>query len=295
MSVTTAENPYRSNQILAENKALVDFGDMQGHIYYAVQATESYYAAFYADHFQTYSDGTVSIYNTIQEALDASARDRSDTVIIMGGWTITAPLSVDRKYGLRIIGENPFHTYTGGCAEITYNGTVAAFQISSAKVWISDLTVYMGGTGAITAFDISGRVFSHGVMKNINIRKTAGTDAQGHAITAGSPSSSTFENIKISAEVGKRWQTGILFTGDDKCNYKNLVIGGTEGFCIYNPGSTMSVYDEIIAMPSCEDGFYVTGLTSVIINSRIMSVAPGTSTAIISGSYTTGLSAYTGT
>lgn len=139
------------------------------------------------------------------------------------------------------------------------------------------------------------RVFSHGVLKNINIRKLAGTDAQGHAIRAGSPSSSKFENIQINSPAGNgnRWQTGILMTGDDLCHFKDIEVGGTEGFGIYNPGSTRSLYEHIILMPSCDDGLTLTGITSAIIDSRIMSAAQGTTTAIKSGCYSTALNAMT--
>jgi len=267
-----------------------------GNVYYAIQTTETFYGAFRDTYYQLYLDGSESISNTIQGALDKVVADRGDTVIIIGGWTITTALSVDRKYGLRIIGCNPFGTSRGGQAEITYNGMGVCFTLSSAKTWLSDITFYYGGATHDTnsvCLDISQRVFSHGVIKNINIRKTAGTDAQGHAIRAGSPSSSLFENIQINSPAGNtnRWQTGILMTGDDLCHFKDIEVGGTEGFCIYNPGSTRSLYEHIIAMPSCNDGITLTGVTSAIIDSRIMSGAEGTVTAIKSGSYTTGLNA----
>jgi hypothetical protein len=266
-----------------------------GNVYYAIQSTDTIYGYFVDKYYEEYPDGTKSIYNTIQGALDVCVRDRGDMVIIIGGWTITTALSVDRIYGLKIIGGNPFETSRGGPAEITYAGTGTAFTLSSAKVWLSDITFYMTGTGAPVCLDISGRVFSHGVIKNVNIRKMGGTDAQGHAIKAGSPSSSTFENIQINSDAGnaKRWQTGILMTGDDLCHFKGIEVGGTEGFAIYNPGSTRSLYEDIRVMPSCNDGLTLTGVTSSLINSRNMAAAPGPCTMIRSGCYTTGLTEYT--
>jgi hypothetical protein len=272
----------------------VDFQSSTGNVYYAIQTTESYYADFVNTHKVTYSDGTVNIYNTIQGALDVCVAERGDTVVIIGGWTLTTGLSVDRIYGLRVIGVNPFGTSRGGQAEITYNGMGTCFTISNPKMWLSDITFYYGGATHSSAtsicLDLSGRVFSHGVIKNINIRKTAGTDAQGVAIVTGSPSSSVFENIQINSPAGNtnRWQTGLLQTGDDLCHYKNIEVGGTEGYAIYNPGSTRSLYEHIIAMPSCNDGLWLTGITSAIIDSRNMAGAAGTSTVIKSQCFLTG-------
>ena len=267
-----------------------------GNTYYAIQETDTMYPSFVSQYGITYDDGSFSISNTIQGAIDKCVADRGDTVIIMGGWTITTAISVDRIYGLRMMGVNPFGTSRGGQAEITYNGVGTACVFSSPKSWLSDITFYMGGnpmTSSTICLDISQRVFSHGVIKNINIRKTAGTDAQGIAIKAGSPSSSVFEDIQINSVAGNtnRWQTGILETGDDLCHYKNIEIGGTEGYAIYNPGSTRSLFEHIIAMPSCDDGVWLTGVTSAIIDSRIMSAAEGTSTVIKSGCYSTALTA----
>ena len=276
----------------------VDFQSSTGNVYYAIQTTESYYADFVKTHLVTYSDGTVNIYNTIQGALNVCVADRGDTVVIIGGWTITSTLTLDRIYGIRVIGVNPFGTSRGGQAEITYNGMGTCFTISNPKMWLSDITFYYGGATHDTnsiCLDLSGRVFSHGVIKNINIRKTAGTDAQGHAIKTGSPSSSVFENIQINSPAGNtnRWQDGLLQTGDDLCHYKNIEVGGTEGYAIYNPGSTRSLFEHIIVMPSCNDGLWLTGVTSSIIDSRNMGGAAGTSTVIKSGSYLTGLVEFT--
>ena len=268
-----------------------------GNVYYAIQTTDAAYGAFVAQHREVYLDGSVNIQNTIQAALDATVADRGDTVVIIGGWTITDTLTVDRKYGLTVTGQNPFNEFTGGMAEITYNGTGVAWTFSSPKSVLSDITFYMGGTMSTNTvcLDISQRVFSHGAIRNINIRKTGGTDAQGHAIRAGSPSSSTFEDIMITSASGNasRWQTGILATGDDMCHYKNLWIGGTEGFAIYNPGTKQSLYEKIFVMPSCNGGLTITGITSSIVNCRNMGAAAGTSTAIKSGSYLTGLVEFT--
>jgi hypothetical protein len=285
-------------RVLKEMVGELNFGFGSGNTYYAIQATDSIYGEFYKKYFEKFDDGSVSIYNTIQGALDATVANRGDTVVIMGGWTITDTLSVDRKYGLRITGENPFGEFTGGPAEITYNGVGVAFTLSSPKTILSDLTFYMGGTPMTTntvCLDISQRVFSHSVIRNVNIRKTGGTDAQGHAIRAGSPSSSTFEDIMITSASGNanRWQTGILATGDDLCHYKNLWIGGTEGFAIYNPGTKQSLYEKIFVMPSCNDGLTLTGVTSAIVDSRDMAAAEGTNTVIKSQSFTTGTTAMT--
>ena len=79
------------------------FGASQGNIYWAKKSTDTDYASFYADHYVLYSDGTGSVYNTIQAAVDASTSGRGDIVIVCNGkWT--EEVKVISKTGLRIFG-----------------------------------------------------------------------------------------------------------------------------------------------------------------------------------------------
>jgi hypothetical protein len=57
------------------------------------------------------------------------------------------------------------------------------------------------------------------------------------------------------------------------------------------------LFENITCMPTCAVGLTITGTESTqsaIVNCHNMAATPGASTAIISQSYITGLSAYTG-
>lgn len=76
----------------------------QGNIYWVKKATDANYTAWYNDHITEYSDGTTSIFNTIQAAVNASSTaGRGDIILVCGGkWT--EDVVVYNHEGLRIIG-----------------------------------------------------------------------------------------------------------------------------------------------------------------------------------------------
>ena len=74
-----------------------------GNIYFVKKSTDSDYTTFYGDNFVEYSDGTKSIYNTIQAAVDGATNARGDIIIVCAGkWT--EEVYIVNKSGLRIIG-----------------------------------------------------------------------------------------------------------------------------------------------------------------------------------------------
>lgn len=74
-----------------------------GNIYFVKKSTDSDYSTFYGDNYVDYSDGTHSIYNTIQSAVDASTSDRGDIILVhYGKWV--EDVAILEKDGLRIFG-----------------------------------------------------------------------------------------------------------------------------------------------------------------------------------------------
>lgn len=302
MSVTTEENVYHNSQQIATTKTIIELGAMQGHYYYAIQDTEAFYATFYADHYQAYSDGTVSIYNTIQAAIDACTANRGDIVYVIGEWTITTPVLLN-KWGTSLIGLTTWKNQTGGGnANITSTETSGSVvNVTKAKTLIENLVLYMNGGGS-EPYGIlySGSAPSQSVVRNVCIIKNGGLAAEGvgmHFHTV--PTRSLFEDIFISGNTSGtlRLNQGIV-GASYSCIYRNIVIGRTAYQAIYNVGTSNDLFDKITVLPSCSIGLEIGGVdaaSSAITNCRVMATTPGVSAAIISGSYITGLSAYTGT
>lgn len=83
-----------------------------GNVYYAKKSTDSDYAAFLSDFYTTYNDGTVSVYNTIQDAVNASQDKRGDTVVVSAGDYTSSTNKwkenvIIKKAGLKIIAQTP--------------------------------------------------------------------------------------------------------------------------------------------------------------------------------------------
>ena len=79
------------------------FGASEGNVYWAKKSTDSNYTSFYADHYVKYTDGTASVYNTIQGAVDAATAARGDIVIVCSGKWCEDVVVADKE-GLRILG-----------------------------------------------------------------------------------------------------------------------------------------------------------------------------------------------
>ena len=75
-----------------------------GNLYWVKSTADADWTRFYDDRYAEYSDGTVSIYNTIQAAVDASASGRGDIIIVCAGKWVE-DVVVYAKTGLRIFGQ----------------------------------------------------------------------------------------------------------------------------------------------------------------------------------------------
>ena len=74
-----------------------------GNIYYVAQADTDYYSVLYDAVYQKYNDGSVSIHNTIQGAVDAAKELRGDVIYVMPDkWK--EQVVIEDKGGLKIFG-----------------------------------------------------------------------------------------------------------------------------------------------------------------------------------------------
>jgi len=81
------------------------FGNLltQGNVYWVKKTTDSDYSRFYQDRNTVYSDGSSSIHNTIQGAVDSAIDERGDVIIVCGGKWCEDVVIAD-KNGVRILG-----------------------------------------------------------------------------------------------------------------------------------------------------------------------------------------------
>lgn len=74
-----------------------------GHVYFVKKTTDTDYTEFYNNHFNDYDDGTTSVQNTIQAAVNCTVSGRNDVVIVCPGkWT--EEVVIVGRAGLRIMG-----------------------------------------------------------------------------------------------------------------------------------------------------------------------------------------------
>jgi len=270
-------------------------------VYYAIQDTETYYDDFYELNYREYADGTVSIYNTIQAAIDATMANRGDQVIVVGEWAITTPILLN-KWGTTLRGATDWNNEMGGGnSNITCTGdAVSVINVTKAKTHIENLVLYMNGTGTTKGIEYSSAAPSQSLVRNVAIIKNDGDDAEGQGIKFTTvPTRSTFSNIFISGNTTgtKKLNQGIL-GASYSCLFKDITIGRTAYQAIYNVGSSNDKYEKITVLPSCSVGTEIGGVdaaSSAMIDSRIMAATPGVSSLAISQCFTTGTTAYTGT
>lgn len=75
-----------------------------GHVYYAKKTTDTDYSEFNDNHFVDYQDGTTSVQNTIQAAVDCCLSGRGDVVFVCQGKWVEDVVIVG-KTGLRLFGQ----------------------------------------------------------------------------------------------------------------------------------------------------------------------------------------------
>jgi len=257
-----------------------------GNVYYAIQATEAYYDTFVAEHQTAYEDGSVSIHNTIQDAIDATTIVRDDVVIVIGEWDITTPILLN-KYGVTLMGLSGDSQMGGKNSKIT--STVAADSVitmSAARTAIENIMLFMNGTGLTSGIRIHGG--SQLRIRNVCIVKNDGTDNSGYGINiTAAPTWSLFENIKITGKINNtlRLQRGISGASYN-CIYRNILVSNTEGQGLYIPTSGGDLFENIVLAPTVTTGLEITGTGSMLVNCRNMAATEGVSTAIKSGCIT---------
>ena len=168
--------------------------------------------------------------------------------------------------------------HTGGNCSLTYAvDDSPLFLLSKTKLRFENLRITLGNTKTV-AFSVfeneadtsAAVVPSQCMWKDINIYKSAGDNGEGNAFRIGAPTSCTFDNIKIVASSSHYLLGGFLLLSTTRCNFLNIYIGNCAGTAIYDPGSTDTVYENIIILNSCLVGCDIAGATSMIRDSRIL-------------------------
>lgn len=117
------------------------FGLGVGNIYYVIKTTEAFYPTFIEDHEVAYRDGSSSIHNTIQSALDACVECRNDYVVVMpsdSDYDLTTALTLTKK-SVHLIAASVF--YETGC-----NNAVRVHQTGAYPIAVvSDSAVEIAG------------------------------------------------------------------------------------------------------------------------------------------------------
>ena len=273
-------------------------GSGVGNVYFAIQTTESYYSEF-EDQFQgEHPDGTVKVHNTIQGAINACTANRGDIVYVIGEWTSTATITLN-KWGTSLIGATNWNSITGGGnSNITCTGAgIATLTISKAKCHVENLVLYANGTGATKGLEFSGSAPSQTIVRNVEIVKNAG-DAD---VTIGMhfatiPTRSEFSNIKIT---GATKNTNSLSYGIEggsySCVFRDIVVSNCSvGIGLDTYGD---LFQRVIVSATCVIGMDIYGASaaqSMMVDCRNMGTAKGTMTNMVfSGSYSTGLTELT--
>lgn len=119
------------NKILPSEIVNNPFGVTEGNVYWVKKTTDSNYADFVANHQFTYSDGTESVYNTIQAAVNASTGGRGDVIVVcQGKWE--EDVVIYQKYGLRLFGVGYGTGSTeAGATRIRPNGAAVKYSFTS--------------------------------------------------------------------------------------------------------------------------------------------------------------------
>ena len=269
------------------------FSHGSGNVYYAIQTSEAFYNTFYKEKYKKYKDGTVSIYNTIQAAIDATTANRGDIVYVIGEWTVTTAVVLN-KWGTTLMGLTDWNNMTGGGNANITNATAAGavINVTKAKCHVENFVLYMNGTGDTFGINFTGSAPSQTYIKNVEIVKNGGTHAAGigiHFTTV--PTRSMFEDIKITGSTRNALTMAYGIEGGSySCVYKNICVSNaTVGINLDTYGD---LFDHIIVAPTVLTGLVLTGTDAaqgMIVDSYDMAASAGSISVIVSGSYSTGL------
>ena len=273
-------------------------GSGVGNIYFAIQTTESYYAEF-EDQFQgEYPDGTVKVHNTIQGAINACTANRGDIVYVIGEWTSTATITLN-KWGTSLIGATNWNSITGGGnSNITCTGAgIATLTVTKAKCHVENLVLYFNGTGVTKGIEFSGSAPSQTIVRNVECVKNGGDSAAGYGIKFTTvPTRSEFSNIKITGTTKNTLQMAYGIQGGEySCVFRDIVVSNaTVGINLDTYGG---LFHRVIVAGTCGSGMDIYGdsaAQSMMVDCRNMGASKGAMTNMVfSGSYSTGLTELT--
>ena len=268
-----------------------------GRKFWAIQATEPFYAEFVAAK-GLYPDGVAKCYTTIQAAIDACVANRGDIVYVIGEWTSAVTITLN-KWGTTLKGATDWESITGGGnANITCTGAgIATLTVTKAKCHVENLVLYCNGAGATKGIEFASSAPSQAVVRNVCIVKNGGdTDVSIGIHFATTPTRGEFSNIKITGPTNdaSRLSYGIE-GGEYCCVFRDIIVSNCSvGIGLDTYGG---LFLRCVIMPTCNKGMDIYGTSaaqSAIVDCRNMGAAKGTLTnTVISGSYTTGLTELT--
>jgi len=274
---------------------VVPGGASIGNEYYACQSTDTANYAYWYGKFGTekYDDGSTILHTTIQSAINACVANRGDVVYVIGEWTSTSTITLN-KWGTSLIGLTDWNNITGGGnSNITCTGAgIATLSVTKAKCHVENLVVYFNGTGDTFGINFTGSAPSQTIVRNVECVKNGGSSAAGIGIHfATVPTRSCFEDIKITGTTKNTLSMAYGIEGGSySCVFKNIqVSGATVGINLDTYGD---VFDHIIITSTCVTGLVLTGThaaQSIIVDSYDGGASVGSISATVSGSYSTGL------
>jgi hypothetical protein len=248
-----------------------------GNIYYVIQSSNDDYTRFVRDMMFSYPDGTVSVYGTIQAALDACVAERNDYVYVMpdsADYDLTATLTMSKK-AVHLIGPGAMPGIPGAtnAARIHQTGAYAAITISGQACEVAGLFIKCKQDK--TGIEISAAAHNANIHNNfVALATTDGAATQyGIHATGESQGLAIYENYvtNYSPEGTSKTIGGgiVLDNGTRAIVDKNIVTTG--GF-----GTTMSV------------GLGLSGAQIIASNNRLVESKSGSPA---SSTFTLGISA----
>lgn len=239
-----------------------------GNIYYVMKSTDSYYGDFYADYYTKYTDGTASIYNTIQDAVDAATDGRGDVIIVAPGkWT--EEVYIVSKRGLRVLGAGfgtggtdtgaprirasdatthyPFTTTLGRAT----NG--ACFHVLSRNVEISGF--YLDGGGNYAGIYCGGGLY--GGITGYTTENASGCYFHNNSIRGGSEGAvglfldgARFE-VVVENNIFERWTGAAIEMGPGNASNECCIIRNNH-FIADNGGYGVDIYGSTNSSLGCQ-------------------------------------------
>lgn len=254
---------YEGKRILPTD-IMGGLGNSTGNIYYVVKASDSWYGHFYNNVFQEYADGSVSVYNAIQDAVDTAIAERGD-IIIVGPGKWTEEVYVVDKERVRIIGVG-YGSGDTGCrmrpsdASTHYPFTTtlstalngAAFHVLSRGVEISGF--YLDGGGGYGGVYLGGGLY--GGISGYTTENASGCWIHHNSIRGGSEGQvglfmdgARFENI-VEHNIFERWTGASIEMGPGNASNECSIIRANH-FIADDGGYGIDIYGGANSAISC--------------------------------------------